>query len=268
MLYSQWVIVLEEQKRHTKKENQRYFVVKANDLIRKTRYNLTTQQQKLVLFAISKIRPNDPPETIYELNIEEICDACGLEIDGGGYYYKAIKDDLVKLTTRLWIKMPDNVEATVAWISDAEIIPLSGKVYIKFHPKMAPYLFELQERYTMYHLENVLVFKSRHSIRLYELLRSYITNKMLDEGIEKNVSYKLDELRDILAVDKYPRWADLDRFVIRKAIEEINLCSDEIHIEYETYRGTGRNIETINFIITPARAKQIMRAHMERDKRI
>ena len=68
--------------------------------------------------------------------------------------------------------------------------------------------------------------------------------------------------------DKYPRWADLDRFVIRKAVEEINLCSDEIHIEYETYRGTGRNIETINFIITPARARQIMRAHIEKDKRI
>ena len=35
------------------------YVVKANDLIRKTRYNLTTQQQKIVLFAISKIKPTD-----------------------------------------------------------------------------------------------------------------------------------------------------------------------------------------------------------------
>ena len=115
-----------EEKKHTKKENQRYLVVKANDLIRKTRYNLTTQQQKIVLFAISKIKPNDPPNTRYEIAIDELCEACGIEIDGG-HYYKVIKDDLVKLTTRLWVKMPDKSEATVSWIGDAEIIPLSTR---------------------------------------------------------------------------------------------------------------------------------------------
>ena len=254
-------------KKITKKENQRYFVVKANDLIRKTRYNLTTQQQKIVLFAISKIKPNDPPETTYQLKIDELCEACGIEIDGG-HYYKVIKDDLLKLTNRLWVKMPDNRETTVSWISDAEIIPLSGTVYIKFHPKMAPYLFELREHYTMYHLENVLVFKSRHSIRLYELLRSYMTNRLLEEHIERDIFFTVEQLRDILAVDKYNRWADLDRFVIRKAVDEINLCSEDIHIEYEPLKGNGRNIEKVNFIITTARGKQILKAREEKKKRL
>ena len=258
---------LENKKKHTKEENQRYLVVKANDLIRKTRYKLTTQQQKIVLFAISKIKPNDPPDTWYEISIDEICEACGIEMEGG-YYYKAIKEDLQKLTSRLWVQMPDKTEATVAWISDAQIIPLSGKVYIKFHEKMAPYLFELRERYTMYHLEDVLVFKSRHSIRLYELLRSYTTSKALDEGIERESAFSIDEIRQILAVDKYPRWADLDRFVIKKAVDEINLCSDEIHIEYNTYKGAGRSIDKIIFIITPAKVKQILQARKEKKKRI
>lgn len=255
-----------EKEKRTKKENQRYFVVKANDLIRKTRYNLTTQQQKIILFAISKIKPNDFPDTWYEINIEEICEACGIEIEGG-YYYKAIKDDLKELTTRLWVRMPDNREATVSWISDAEIIPLSGKVYIKFHPKMAPYLFELKEKYTMYHLEDVLVFKSRYSIRLYELLRSYTTNKALEEGIEKDISFSINQLHDLLAVEKYPRWADFDRYVIRKAIDEINECNEYIHIEYETHR-TGRFITHINFIITPAKVKQILQARHEKQERL
>ena len=253
------------EKKSTKKENQRFFVVKANDLIRKTRYSLTTQQQKIVLFAISKIKPNDPPETWYEVNIDEICEACGLEMEGG-YYYKAIKEDLQKLTTRLWVKMPDNREATVSWISDAEIVPLSGKVYIRFHPKMAPYLFELKEKYTMYHLEDVLVFKSRYSIRLYELLRSYTTNKALDEGIEKDVSFSVEQLHEILAVEKYERWADFDRFVIRKAVNEINELNEYIHIEYETHRN-GRFITQVNFIITPAKVKQILKARYEKQNR-
>ena len=144
----------------TRADRQQY-VVKANDLIRRTRYSLTTQQQKIVLFAISKIKPMDAPNTQYEISIDELCAACGIDIDNGGYYYKAIKDDLKKLTDRLWVEMPDKSETTVAWISDATIIPLSGTVYIKFHEKMAPYLFELKERYTQYRLEDVLVFKSK-----------------------------------------------------------------------------------------------------------
>ena len=40
------------------------YVVKSNDLIRKTRYNLTTQQQKIVLFAISKIKPSGRNKTL------------------------------------------------------------------------------------------------------------------------------------------------------------------------------------------------------------
>lgn len=255
-----------KEKKHTKKENQRYLVVKANDLIRKTRYNLTTQQQKIVLFAISKIKPNDPPNTKYEIAIDELCEACGIEIDGG-HYYKVIKDDLVKLTTRLWVKMPDKSEATVSWIGDTEIIPLSGKVYITFHPKMAPYLFELKERYTMYHLEDVLVFKSRYSIRLYELLRSYTKIKELDAGIEKNIMYNVKELRELLAIENYPRWADFDRYVIRKAIDEINESNEYIHIDYETYR-EGRYITKINFIITSARVKQILKARYIKKERL
>lgn len=248
--------------------DRKQYVVKANDLIRNTRYKLTTQQQKIILFAISKIKPNDKPDKQYELDISELCDACGLSIDGTGYYYKSIKDDLRKLTTRLWVEMPDKSETTVAWISDATIIPLSGKVYIKFHEKMAPYLFDLRERYTQYHLEDVLVFKGKYAIRLYEILRSYTTQKSLEDGIEKEVMFSVMELRHILAVDSYPRWADFDRFVIKKAVDEINLCSDEMHVEYNVSRDGGRSIAKVNFIISAAKAMQIIKAHQEQRKRL
>ena len=248
--------------------DRRQYVVKANDLIRHTRYSLTTQQQKIVLFAISKIKPNDSPDTQYEISIDELCAACGIDIDNGGYYYKAIKDDLKKLTDRLWVEMPDKSETTVAWISDATIIPLSGKVYIKFHEKMAPYLFDLRERYTQYHLEDVLVFKGKYAIRLYEILRSYTTQRAIDMGWEKEVMFEVDELRHMLAVESYHRWADFDRFVIRKAVKEINECSDEIHIEYDTYKGGGRNITKVNFIISTAKALQMIQAKQERRKRL
>lgn len=243
------------------------YVAKSNDLIRKTRYNLTTQQQKIILFAISKIRPSDNPEKEYEIEIDELCRACGYDIDAGGYYYKAIKDDLIKLTNRLWVKMPDSTERTISWISDAMIIPLSGKVYITFHKAMAPYLFDLRSRYTQYHLEDVLVFKGKYAIRLYEILRSYTTQGAIDAGQSKEVMLSIADLRETLDVKSYPRWADFNRFVLKKAVDEINDYSDEIHVDYDTYK-TGRTIEKVNFIISTPSVLQKVKAHDKKRQRL
>jgi len=243
------------------------YVVKANDLIRKTRYNLTTQQQKIVLFAISKIKPSDSVYTQYELNLDELCEACGLKLDEGGYYYKSLKADLKKLSQREWCVMPDGTEQTISWIGDAIIMPLNATIYITFNPHMEPYLFELRARYTQYKLQNVLVFKGKYSIRLYEILRSYISQFEIDSEKEKDIDIDLDELRSVLAVSSYPRWADFDRYVIKNAIEEINECAEDIHIEYEPLR-EGRQVKKVLFIITSARAKQILSAHNKRKARL
>ena len=56
-----------------KRELQEFYVVKSNDLIQKARYNMTVQQQKLILYAISKIKKSDLPDQRYELSIDEIC---------------------------------------------------------------------------------------------------------------------------------------------------------------------------------------------------
>ncbi|MBR5180806.1 MAG: replication initiation protein [Clostridiales bacterium] len=248
------------------KESQELYVVKSNELIQKARYNLTVQQQKLVLFAISKIKKNDPPDKVYELSIEEVCSVMGLEIDAGGTYYKRIKDDLLKLTNRLWVKFPDR-ESTISWIGDATIIPLSGTVYIRFHEKMARYLFELRNRYTQYQLYEVLVLKGKYSIRLYELLRSYLMQDELREGKEKEVDFTVDQLREYLCCESYKRWAEFDRCVIRKAVSEINQCSDIIKVSYDVLKH-GKNVTRINFIISYPTLMEKFIAHDEQRKRL
>ena len=231
-------------------ELREYYVVKANDLIRRGRYNLTSQQQKIVLFAISKIKKNDEPDKFYEIPIEEICAACGLELDAGGFYYKAIKNDLKKLTARQFVQFPDKSEWSVSWFADVGIVPLSGTVYVKFHEKLWPYLFDLRERYTQYRLEEVLVFRSKYSIRLFEILRSHITQDELTRGEEKQVIISVEQLRKQLEITAYPSWKEFNRNVIKKAVDEINQYSEDMSITYETYR-TGRTIDRISFTICP-----------------
>ncbi len=251
-----------------KKALQSYYVVKSNELVQKARYSMTVQQQKLILYAISKIKPEDAPDKWYELNIGDVCSVMGIDYDAGGTYYKRIKEDLLKLTTRIWVKFPDRSEGTVSWLSDAGIIPLAGTVQVKFHPKMAPYLFELRNRYTQYQLSEVLVLKGKYSIRLYELIRSYLTQEDLRKGREKDISFSVDELKELLAADeKYNLWNDFNRFVLKKAVEEINKYSDIFKIEYETFK-TGKQVTQVNFIVTyPTLIKKFM-AHEEQRKRL
>ena len=48
-------------------------VVKANDLIQKSRFNLSLQQQKIVLYLISQITPYDEEFKLYEFSILDFC---------------------------------------------------------------------------------------------------------------------------------------------------------------------------------------------------
>ena len=246
------------------------YVVKSNELIRKTRYDLTTQQQKIVLYAISKIKPDDDISQRYEFSLHDLCNACGIRLDeSGGYYYKSLKDDIEKLTSRQWLTLPDGTMKTISWIGDAIIIPLSDTIYIKFNENLQPYLFDLREKYTQYRLQNVLVFRGKYAIRMYEILRSHTTQHAIEEDEEKEVDLTLEQLRYLLAVDSYPRWADFRRFVIDPAIREINERSEELHIEYFPMKGDGkRSIEKINFVITRARVGQQFRALQKRKEKL
>ena len=238
-----------------------------NELIQKGRYNLTTQQQKLVLFAISKIKKNDDPHTEYELSIDEVCSVCGLNIDSGGFYYQALKQDMKKLASPVWVLFPDKSEQLISWFRDVCIIPLSGTVYITFHPKIWEHLFELRERYTQYHLAEVLVFKNKYAIRLYEILRSHFTQAELDNGEEKEITISLDHLRDQLCITAYPQWKEFNRNVLKKAVEEINQYTEQMNVSYTTGR-TGRSITEIRFTVNAPEFNERMRRYQNSRKQL
>lgn len=250
------------------REQQEYYVVKSNELIQKARYNLTVQQQKLVLYCISKIKLNDDSSTLYEFSIDEVCSVLNLPLDEGGTYYKRLKEDFIKLTSRSWVTFPDKSEGTFSWFSDAYVIPLSGTVQVRFHEKMAPYLFELKNRYTQYQLYEVLVFKNKYAIRLYEIIRSFIMQDELREGTVKDIKFSIDELRELLSAPQYKRWVDFNRFVLKPAVDEINKLSDLIRLEYQPVKNHTRNFETLFFTVSYPTIMEKFISHNEQRKRL
>jgi len=236
------------------------YVAKSNDLIRKSRYSLTAQQQKIILYIISKIKPDDDISTHYILNIKELAEACGIKLTGTGYYYSDLKQDIKSLTKRDWAILDDGTQLTMSWLGDAKMVKGDTQIEVWFNENMKDYLFDLKKRYTLYRLEKVLVFKGKYAIRLYEILRSNISKKDLDEGMfeDKDVTITIKEFRDLFDLkDKYTRWVDIDRYIVKPAIAEINEKSDEFNVARFPMRGDHtRAIEKINFVVKRAKCGQ------------
>lgn len=225
--------------------NQRnYLVVKGNDLIQKTRFELSLTEQKTIAYICSLIKPtadNGSYQLDYEFNIRDYCKICGLDYNSGKNY-SVIKATLQKLSDRsFWLQKGD-WETLCRWLVKVSTNKRSGVAKIKIDEDLVEYLFGLGQQFTQYELWNVLAMKSAFSVRLYELMKSY--------AFRKHITFDINELKRILMVDEiksYERFPDFRRKVIEIAIREINELTD-LNVVFEPVF-KGKRVEKIKFLI-------------------
>lgn len=232
-------------KRGTRKDNQaltqiqNYKVIKSNDIIQKSRFRLSLQEQKIILYLISKIKPEDIEFKEHIFEIRDFCRVCGIEPNSGSTY-EYIKNTLKDLRDKsIWVELESGIETTLAWIDKVSMIKDSGKVIIKIDNDMKPYLLQMQKCFTSYELLYILAMKSQYSIRLYELLKSYeFKHKIISD---------IDDLKKMLFAEKYNRFPDFQRKVLDISMREINDLSDLI-VTYEPIKD-GRRYAKIEFSV-------------------
>jgi plasmid replication initiation protein len=217
-------------------------VVKANDLIQKSRFNLTTQEQKLILYLVSKIKPTDEEFKYHDIEITDFCDVCGIHRESGMNYRK-IKDSIKTLADKsLWIKIKkgeyEEHETLLRWINKARLYQKRGIIKIQLDEDMKPFLLQLKDKFTQYDLIYTLAMRSQYSIRLYELLKSY-------EWEQKPKTFVIDELKRLLSAENYTRFPDFKRKVLDIAMREINAVSD-LESSYQVIK-VGRKYGAIEF---------------------
>lgn len=238
------------------------FVVKSNDIIQRARFSLSLTEQKVVLYLISKIQPNDEDFKEYEFSVADFCRCIGLEPQSGSNY-NDVKDAIRQVRNKsMWIKLPDGTSSLVAWIEKARIIEGKGIIQIRLDSDLKPYLLQLKEHYTQYQLIFTLRMKSRYSLRLYELVKSYFYNKL---GTYK-ILFQVDELRSLIDADKYTRFANLHADVLKVAVSEINKYSD-LDLDYKQIK-EGRKTIAIEFIVKTKDALERLRIQDETDKEL
>lgn len=259
------------------RKERNYYVVKANQLITKSRYSLSAQQQKILLYLISHIKPDDEIGTIYDFSIKDFAKVCGYDISSG-YYYPLIKDDIKKLRdASSWIEIDKDREVLFSWLNTVELNKNSGEIKVSFHSTVAPYLFQLRERYTQYNLYQVLCLSHKYSIRLFEFLLSMKYKEVFEIDIET--------LKKHIDAEKYDKISHFKDRILIPAINEINDYT-ELNIEY-AFKKTGKKITHIVFRyieedglsytiserfrdrkINPEKRKNDKKIRKEREKRI
>jgi plasmid replication initiation protein len=218
-------------------EDRTELVVKSNDLIRNTRYELTEQEQKLIIFLISKISKDETAIPTIQVRLREYCEVAGIEYSGGAISH--IKKNIQEIADKSWwIPIKNQKQKLFRWIDTAEI---DGEtVEISLSQSLTPYLVELRKDFTKYSLMDVLVLRGKYTIRLYELFRSYLWQGYWIVDV--------DELRSIINCDSYNAFKEFNRNVLKYSIDEINGYTG-LFITYETIK-FGRSVKQIKFKIS------------------
>lgn len=226
-------------------------VYKANDMIQKGRHELSLQEQRCVLYAISKIKPEDTVFQEYTFELSDFYKLCGLQGDS----YTEMKAILTGLKQKTWwVETAPNVESTVSWFNKVRTNKKSGTVTVRFDDDMMPYLLDLtkENRYfTHYQLKYILPMKSQYAIRLYELLKSYQRNNI-------EWFFEIDALRKQLNCDQYTDFCDLRRRVLEPAVAEINEYTD-MKIAWEPVK-ERRRVARVNFYMVGKRKTELLEA--------
>jgi len=190
--------------RFTNKNN--LAVTQSNRLV-EARYSLNLNEQRVVLYMISLIHPEDEDFKDYSLKLSDIVNMAGLKNKN---IYTELQDLLIGLRRKTLVIPNSDGYLVSGWVSSAEYREKEGVVLLSFDAKLKPYLLKLKEQFTKYRLCHVTNFRSTYTIRIYMLLKQYETIGCRE--------FELQDFRKILDIkNKYPHFPELRRRVINIA---------------------------------------------------
>ena len=108
-----------------------YKVVKANEIIQKSRYSLNITELTAFAYIVSKIKSNDNEDTTYTFSVKDYCQVCGIDYKSVGNY-RYIKETLKNLRDKsFWMSDEKGRQFTVVWLEKAIIDKRSGKIEVR-----------------------------------------------------------------------------------------------------------------------------------------
>lgn len=224
---------------------QKHGLVKQDYRLVNARYKVSTNEQKLILFAVSALSENDPDDNVYSIKISEL----GHHLDNESLKNKHTRlKEFCESLLRKPIYIPDDTGGFLVanWFSSLRYVPGAGELRYRISTELKPYLLDLRKRFVQYNLGYILPLSSTYSIRVYQLLKEY-------EKIGKR-EFPLEELQNILGVPQSMKvlYSNFKLRVLTVAHREINIYTD-ISFDYDEIK-SGKKVVSLRFIIKSAQA--------------
>ena len=220
---------------------------------------------KMFELAVSYINTEEPPKdhTVY-LSKEELFAFFKVSDNDKHSRFKQAVENMQK---QAFFKIKEKKEHGFEF---ENIVPIPyvkwtdyhDEVTIRFSPEIMPYLINLKKNFTQHALADISELNSKHSIILYRWLSmnynqyehySYKGGRREEQGeAYRNPSISIRELREMTdIVNEYKLFADLEKWILKKPLEEIN-DHTSFTVTYDKVK-KGRSIDSIVFHITKKR---------------
>lgn len=234
--------------------NDNYYVVMDNQLA-KSKSNLTLNEIKLLRLVITQVIKDDTDFKTYKVSINQLSEIMGIQKNN-------LRRDLPKICKHLLQEVVYIIDDTkpkskwkmFQWCSSCEYD--DGTLIIKLHDNLKPYLINVS-KYIQYQYNEIIVFESKHSIRLYELLYEELkTKSRIGIGQKAVITISVKLIQYATNTDTiYTKYSKLKEYVLDVAVNEINKKSiyrisfepirkDKIitHIQFTIENKIGKNL--------------------------
>lgn len=208
--------------------------------------NLSIKARKLLYLAISQCKKTDKEFFEYELKIEDFAKIMGI---GSSNVYKEGKSIAKELMAGV-INFEDTNGKDFSMVHVfAQCQYQDGIIKFKLDDGMTDMFLRLKKNFTQPLLADFMKMKNTYSMQVWHLMQKYMGSKKPygDEVIEFDIS--IDELRKATDTeDKFERISDVKRFVLDRAIKDIeNNCG--VKTKYTNLK-KGRAVVGFHFITT------------------
>ena len=228
-------------------ENEKFQIVAQDNRICQIAYaknashELNICQKRLILLMISRINKNDKDFKIESISFKQFLQI--MKIPNGGNTEKKIKESVHDLINKNFLldTLDEKNSSVYSWVDPINTcVDWENKmIYFQLSSSLKKFYLNLHARFTCFQLGFTTEFKHKYTHRIYEYLHSYLSQ-------EKIIVKREDAFR-IFCNNNYYKVADLDRYALKKAIEEINEFSD-ITVNYYR-RKNGREVTHYFFMV-------------------
>ncbi|WP_331256868.1 replication initiation protein [Candidatus Bealeia paramacronuclearis] len=215
-------------------------VRQSNDLIQAS-YKMSLNEQRLIYIAISKIPFNEKKENrTVEITAEEFLAA--FPSVGKGNVHIELRKSLDDLWAREILLSSSQEESKIRWLtSQSRYLQQSGRLKFSFSPEILPYLENLKERFTIFHLFDIKNLSTTYALRIFELLMQFQTTGVVIISLEQ-CKFRLG------LEDNYKDYRDFKKRIISPSINDINKKT-RIKVTFSAKK-RGKTVDSLHFFFS------------------